>query len=167
MENLMEPSVQPAPQDQFIEMRSNTLIQVILLGIILGAVSWLLTLLLDRFVMTALFCGNDASSALCTGSTAIAGNIALVFASIGGLLGLVRLGVYRPLLVAIAAAICLWGLAGWVDGLMWYEALAWTVILYSLTFTAFSWLVRPRLFLIAIVLIIVVVLLARILPVLR
>ena len=167
MENTMEPSAQPTTQDQFIEMRSNTLVQVILLGVILGAVSWLLTLLLDRFVITALFCGGDAASALCTGSTTLAGNIALVFASIGGLLGLVRLGVYRPLLVAIAAAICLWGLAGWVDGLMWYEALAWTVILYSLVFTAFSWLVRPRMFLIAIILVIAVVLLARIIPVLR
>lgn len=161
----MEESTLPDNQTQLIDMRSNTIIQVLLLGVILGAVSWLLTLLIDRFILHAIFC--TAQSTTCSSTPAIAGNIALVLTSIGGLLGLVRLGVYRPLLVAIASAIVLWGLAGWVSGLLWYEALAWTVLLYVIAYVAFAWLVRPRLFLTAIILVLIVVILARILPVLQ
>lgn len=161
MENTAD---QPSfPDDsQLIDVRPAVLIQVVLLGVILGAVSWVLTLLADRFVLNAVLCGAEAS--MCASKPAIAGNISLVLVSIAGLLALVRLGVYRPLLIAIASVIVLWGTAGWVSGLFWYEALAWTIALYAATFAAFTWLVRPRLFLAAIMLVLVVVLLARILP---
>ncbi len=160
----MEQSPQPTTGSQLIDVRPNTMVQVFLLGVILGAVAWLLTLLIDRFVMSAFLCGDLGS--VCDASTIVSGNVALVFIAIGGLLGLVRLGVYRPLLVVIAATIVLWGLFGYTLGMQWYEAMAWTVALAAVSYTAFTWLVRPRFFLIAIILVLVVVLLARLLPVL-
>jgi len=159
----MEQSTLPEPQTQLIDMRVNTIIQVVLLGVILGAITWLLTLLLERFVITPVFCA-DAGNGICMNASTVAGNIALVLSAIGGLLGLIRLGVYRPLLVVIAASIVLWGLAGWLGGLLWYEALAWTVLLYAATYAAFAWLVRPRFFLAAIILVLIVVIVARLLP---
>ena len=159
----MEQTPQPTNGNaQLIDIRPNTLVQVVLLGIILGAASWLLTVVIDRFVVGVLVCGGQGVT--CDNSTVIAGNIALVLTAVGGLLGLVRLGVYRPLLVVIAAAIVLWGLSGYVLGMQWYEAMAWTVLLSAVTYVTFTWLVRPRFFLIAIILVLVVVILARILP---
>jgi ABC-type uncharacterized transport system fused permease/ATPase subunit len=160
----MEQTKLPDAQTQLIEMRVNTMIQVILLGVIVGAITWLLTLLIDRFVISAIFCNAQQVAGICGNSTVVAGNVALVLTAIGGLLGLVRLGVYRPLLIVIAASIVLWGLSGWLVGLQWYETLAWTVLLYTVIYAAFSWLVRPRLFLTAIILVLIVVLAARILP---
>lgn len=145
-----------------IDIRSNTMVQVVLLGIILGAATWLLTIVIDRFIMSALLCGGQGPT--CETSTLVAGNVAIVLAAIGGLLGMVRLGVYRPLLVVIAAAIVLWGLSGYTLGMQWYEAMAWTVLFTAVTYAAFVWLVRPRFFLFAIILVLVVVILARILP---
>lgn len=160
----MEQASQPTPNEssQLIDIRPNTMVQVVLLGIILGAATWLLTILFDRFIFGSLMCGGQGVT--CDGSTVVAGNVALVLTAVGALLGLVRLGVYRPLLIVIAATIVLWGLSGYTLGMQWYEAMAWIVSLAALVYAAFTWLVRPRLFLIAIILILVVVLTARILP---
>lgn len=147
-----------------IDIRPNTMVQVALLGIVLGAVSWILTAVLDRFVIGALACGGNGPT--CDVSTSIAGNVAIVLTAIGGLLGLVRLGIYRPLLVIIAAAIVLWGISGLTLGMQWYEAMAWTVLFTAIVYTTFVWLVRPRFFLAAIILILIVVLASRLLPVL-
>ena len=159
----MEQSSQPAASNsQLIDIRPNTMIQVVLLGVILGAASWLLTILIDRFITGALLCGGNGPT--CDTSTLVAGNVALVLVTVGGLLGLVRLSVYRPLLVVIAAAIVLWGLSGYTLGMQWYEAMAWTVLLSAVTYAAFTWLVRPRFFLAAIILVLLVVIFARLLP---
>ncbi|RYF28831.1 MAG: hypothetical protein EOO17_03880 [Chloroflexi bacterium] len=160
----MDQSAASDAPSSLIDMRPATVVQVALLGVILGAISWLVTLLLGRFVLDAIFCANESTTGICLNTNVIAGNIAIVFSAIGGVLGLVRLGVYRPMLVAIAAAIVLWGIAGWVDGLMWYESLVWTILIYALSYAALTWLVRPRTFLIAIILVLVVVIAARILP---
>lgn len=160
MDNTTQPIA--TSNEQLIDVRPNTMVQVALLGVILGAASWLLTMLIDRLVTGALLCGDQGP--ICQSSTVVAGNIAIVLAAVGGLLGLVRLSVYRPLLVVIAAAIVLWGLAGFTYGMQWYEAMAWTVMLSAITYVTFVWLVRPRFFLIAIILVLAVVISARIIP---
>lgn len=151
---------------KFIDMDKAVLIRVALLGVILGAVAWLLTLLFSKFVLDPIFCGNEATTGTCLNSNVIAGNTALILTAVAGVLGLVRLGVYRPMLVAIAVVIALWGISGWVDGLAWYEGFMWTIALYAASFVTFSWLVRPRVFLVAIILVLVMLALARILPIL-
>ena len=148
-----------------IELRSQTLLQVALLGAGLGVVSWLLTLLVRHIIFIPLFCG-DPANAMCVGATGGAGVIALIATGIAGLLGLVRLGVYRPLLVALAAAVTLWGMSVWIGSLYWFEALLWSAVLYVLAYVVFTWLVRPRNFGFAIVLVAIVVLLARIVTIL-
>lgn len=157
----MNESTTTEASQSLIELRTQTLLQVALLGIGLGVASWLLTLLIRQIIFVPLFCG-DPSNSMCVGATGSAGVIALIATAIAGLLGLVRLGVYRPLLVALAAAVMLWGMSVWLGGLYWFEALAWSIVLYALSYVVFTWLVRPRNFGVAAVLVVVVVLLARI-----
>lgn len=161
MENTVEQSQLPESQSSLIDMRANTAIQIVLLGVIVGAATWLIALIVDRFILSSLMCGSAES---CEAATVTAGNIALVLTAIGALLGLVKLGVYRPLLVVLAASIVLWSMSAILLGVQWYEALAWTVLLYALSYIAFSWFVRPRFFLAAIILVMAVVITARILP---
>lgn len=157
----MENSGTSNTSQSLIDLRPQALVQVALFGAGLGVVSWLLTLLVRQIIFVPLFCGDPANS-LCVGATGSAGVLALIVTAIIGLLGLVRLGVYRPLLVALAAAVSLWGIAVWTGSMVWYEAVAWTIILYALTYVVFTWLVRPRAFGFAAGAVIVVVILSRI-----
>lgn len=144
-----------------IELSTQALLQVALLGAGLGVLYWLLTLLVRQIVFVPLFCG-DSSNSMCVGATGGAGVVALIIVSIVGLLGLVRLAMYRPLLVVIAAAVALWGLAGWTANLFWIEALLVSALLFALCYAAFTWVVRPRPFALAAALTVVLVILARV-----
>ncbi len=146
-----------------IELQPQQLVQIVLLGLGVGAAAWLLTLLIRQAILVPLFCG-DPSNGICGGSVDIAGGIATVLAAITGLMGLVRLGIYRPLIIAVASAISLWGLSGLVSELLWFEALAWFALLYALCYAAFAWLVRPRSLAPVVVIIVIVVIAARWLP---
>ncbi len=158
--NTSEPVVQ-----SLIELRPQTLLQTALLGAGLGVLSWLLTLLIRQVVFVPLFCG-DPTNSQCVGATGSAGVIALLLTGVVGLLGLVRLGVYRPLLVALAATVALWGVSLWVGNMYWFEAIAWSVALFALVYAAFTWLVRPRSFAFAVVLVVVTLVVIRIVAVL-
>lgn len=145
-----------------IDMRPDVVVRIALLGIALGIVAWGLGSLLGRFVVAPLMCVGEAAGVVCASAEMTAGNISLVLVAIAGVLGLVRLGVYRPMLVAIAVGVCLWNLSALLAGLAWYEALAWTALIYMIGYAAFSWLVRPRHFVIVLVVLIVVVFATRI-----
>ena len=146
-----------------IELHPQQLVQIALLGVILGIAYWLVSLLIKSAIFVPLFCG-DPTNSVCVGATDISGVIATVLVGIAGVLGLVRLSVFRPLLIALATAICLLGLSSWVAPLPWFEALAWPIFLYALCYVAFAWLVRPRAFLITAIAVVVVVILARVIP---
>jgi hypothetical protein len=143
-----------------IDMRPDVIVRVAILGLGLGIAVWLVGFLLNRFLIDPVFCSGQ-SGGLCANTEDVAGNIALIIGAVGGVLGLVRLGIYRPMLVAIAATICLWGLAGWLSGLVWYEALGWTALIYMVAYAAFAWLVRPRNFFAVIVMLLIVIVAAR------
>lgn len=144
-----------------IELRWQTIVQVALLGAVLGLLTWLLTIVLRQVIFVPLFCGDPVNVA-CVGATGSAGVLALIITGIVGLLGLVRLGVYRPLLVALAAAISLWGMAVWTGGMVWYEAAAWSVVLYAIVYALYTWLVRPRAFGLALLLVVIAIVLSRV-----
>ncbi len=148
-----------------IEMKRRTVLQVAGLGVALGIAAWLLTIAIRQIVFIPLFC-DDATNSMCISATANAGVVATIVVTIAGLMGLVRFGIYRPLLIAIAGAATLWGLAGWTSGLGWLEALLWSALLYALTYVAFLWIARIRPFVVALVIVVLVVILAKWLPVL-
>lgn len=147
-----------------IELQPQQLVQIAFLGAVVGIIFWLLTLLLQQ-ILTPIFCDASVDGS-CGAATSVSDIIATIFAGVAGLLGLVRVGVYRPLLIAVAVALALWGFGGWINGLPWFTAVAWSVVLYALTYMLFAWIVRIRAFLPAIVTITVVIVLARWLAVL-
>lgn len=137
-----------------IDMRSDVLVRVALLGLGLGIVAWLLTLLLGRFIIGPVFCPEGQ---VCSDTDVIAGNIALILTGVAGILALVRMGVYRPMLIAIAACATLWNVGGWLSGIVWYEALGWSALIFMVAYIAFTWLVRPRNFVIVIIVLLLLI----------
>jgi len=136
------------------------LLFVAIIGLITGAVIWGLTLVLDIYVYKALLCANE-SAQQCLSSTQYAAATATILGAAAGLFGLVRLQVFRPLLIVAAAIIALWGLLAIGAPLDWYVALPLTMALYGLAFAIFAWLTRIRHFLISLISVIVLIVIVR------
>lgn len=117
---------------------------IILMGASLGLLYSGLTLYLSKFV----------------GLSSAAGDIATIIVATVGIIVMLNLRMARPLLVAVASAVSLWGLSKLTDGLGWFEVLVWSVLVYGLAYFLFSWLTRYKKItpvLIAIIIIVVIV----------
>lgn len=145
-----------------IEQQRSLFLRVALTGAILGLAAWVLTYLLQRFVLSTFLCEGQATG--CMNSIVFAGNITAVIIAIVGVAMLVRMSVYRPLLIALGTLISLWGLAGWLAGLSVIESVAWTVLLYALAYSAYAWLARIRSVVLMLVLVALLVIITRVLP---
>lgn len=121
--------------------------KVAILGVGLGLLFWILFVLLHNLIFS---------------SIQVAGNVATILTCTAGIVALVRMSMAQPLMVSVAVAATLWGLAGWVDGLEWSRALLWCVLLHALAFVLFSWLARINKIVVAMILMLGVIALTRI-----
>lgn len=113
----------------------------------LGALWWAVSALIRHYVADEVI---------------IAGNIAHIILAVIGTVSLLRLNAARPLIVAIGSVGVLWGLGGFVDGLSWYETLAWSVGLYIFSYLLFSLVARIRTLAPSVVVALAIVVIARI-----
>lgn len=117
-------------------------------GSIVGAAAlagifwWALTSLLGRHVVEQLTCGSSQMLTACGDAFGIAGSLSLVIISAAMLFILVVLRQPRPLLVVLGALLVLWPLGQYSTGLVWYEALLWSVVLYAAVYTLFILIAR-------------------------
>lgn len=150
------------PRPQFAEMTPRSVAHVALLGLLLGLVAWVITAVVSNYVISPLFCKADGGNfSVCAQGGLLASNIASLIVAGLGMVAALRLGVFRPLLVALAALVTLWGLGPWLGAMPWYEALGWSSVLYALAYATFAWLARIRVFWIALLATVVVIVSAR------
>lgn len=100
--------------------------RVCLIGVTLGFLYWGLTSVIN----------------LATNSISIAGDITTVIIATFAILLMVRLRMAQPLIIAVSSGLALWGLAGWTSGLPTYEVVIWSILLYGLSYTLFSWITK-------------------------
>jgi hypothetical protein len=143
-----------------VAMSNRDLVSILVLGGIVGLLLSGLGLVLNRYVFDVFFCQNGTGGQ-CANATAFAEGAATVIASIFGLIGLIRLRAYRPLLIVLASAISLWGLAQLTWGAKWYLSVVIAVVMYLLAYGLFAWVARVRKFWIALVLTIILVIATR------
>lgn len=143
-----------------VAMTVKKLLFIIIVGAVAGIVTWGLTLVLDTYIYKAVLCNKDAV-VQCASSQQYATITATIIGAAAGLFGLVRLHVFRPLLIVIAAFISLWGLLSLLTSLPWYGSMLIAGGMYGLAFGVFAWLVRIRKFFIALILAILVVIAVR------
>ena len=137
-------------------------VRTVVLGAAIGVVFWVIAVLLARYVIEPLVCRQVIDAAMCTNATPIAGMITTVLVAVAGIVAMVRMGIARPIIVAVATAALLWDLSIWTQGLFWLEAIAWSVILYGLAFALFAWITRYASLLVTIILSVLIVLVIRI-----
>lgn len=151
---------QTGRQSLIVSMSSGDLIGIFLLGGSIGLLGWALGALFNQYVFEAYLCQGDVVDR-CYLAKDYSAVIAAIIASVAALAGLVRLRIYRPLLVLIASMIGLWGILQLSWSLPWYQGLAISIVIYALAFGTFSWVSRIRPFLISLAVILVLVIVLR------
>ena len=145
----------------FVDLTQRQFIQVLILGGVLGFISWGASVLFGQAISSSLLCGESVS---CGGLSVVSSTVIQLIVGLVALLGLVRLSLYRPLFIVLGAVVSLWGVESWAAGLVWYEGVIWSVLLSALTYLLFAWIVRPRKFAAAVILVVLVVLAVRLPP---
>lgn len=144
----------------FIAMSGRQLVGTIGVGLVTGLLCWGLLGLLDTYVFKAIFCQaviNDQ----CSVSTQYASVAANILATGIAVFALVKLQVFRPLLVGLGTIISLWGLWSTVALLPWWVAMLLYGALFALAYVVFMWMARIRSFGMSLVIMVVLVVAVR------
>jgi len=136
--------------------------RTIALGAALGLIFWIFTVLIGRYVVEPLVCKDLVDAAVCVDAVPVAGKIATILVAVLGVIAMVRVGIARPIIIAVATAALLWNLAGWTQGLFWLESIVWSVLLYAFCFALFAWITRHVTLWVTIVVSLLIVLIIRI-----
>jgi hypothetical protein len=142
-----------------VMMSMPQLVQIAIVGAVSGLVIWGLAHLLDTYIYKALLC--HGSTAGCSSSLTYGSVTAMIIGGAVGLFALVRLLVFRPLLVALASIISLWGIVELVQPLAWYGELLACLVLFGLAYALYAWVARLRAFWIAAILMVVLIIVVR------
>ena len=125
-------------------MSGAAFLRVVFMTVLAGAVTWLLAVAFDKWMLTPIFCsGSTANVSICADTTALGAHISAILVGVMTVPLLTLAGVKRPLLVVIAAIASLWGVAGWTGG-EWFLSLILTTLIFALVYTALVWLNRIR-----------------------
>ncbi len=138
-----------------------TIIKLLVVGALTGAVGWLLYMAVSKFFIIPVFCRSADAFAICSNGGTIAWIIAHIIAGVLAVAVLARMGMYRPLLIVIAVLAALWSAHAWLGVLPWYGALGWQVVLFAIAFALFGWLARASNLVFVIILLVIFVVLSR------
>ena len=122
-------------QDVVAPRRSNSIFVAVAAGA--GAVWWIVADLLRRFAIEPLACSSTQTLEACGNSLGVAGVVAAVLVALFSLFLLATLRTARPLLIVVASTVLLWNLGMYCTGLVWYEGLIWSCIVYALAYSLF------------------------------
>jgi hypothetical protein len=154
-----EPVTEEMPPT-FALMGKREFIRILLLGAGAGIAVWGLGYLLDAYVFQAALCQNNVVDN-CAASPHYAAATASVVVAVAMLLLLVRVAVFRPLLVVLATTISLWGFVETLVVTPWYFAAIASALLYAAAYGTFVWLARMRNFWIALIAFVVLLVAVR------
>lgn len=129
-------------------------------GALVGLFGWIVYRALGLWVFEPLFCPHLALAACSSAATAADAAGLLVAAGLGLFL-LVRLQVFRPLFIGLAALLTLWGSLTLASELVWYWALLVLIGLFAAAYLLFGWVGRLRSFLLAVITAVVILIIVR------
>ena len=160
------------PQAPIIENDSRILVvpesidmlRVGILGLLAGLFIPLISWLLQRYFIEPVFCRETTALGVCAPSDLTTYYIATVIMTVIAVAVLANWQVFRPLLIAVAAASALWGLQRYLGDTFakagWEYYLS-SGIIYALVFLLFYWLLRLKSFMLSIGLCVAAVVLIR------
>ena len=153
---IQEDTVQSDIIPPLLAMSAGQLVRIIAWGAVIGLMVWGLSMLLDMYVFKTLICKG-----VCPSGTLYAEAAASILLSGLGLFGLVKLQMFRPLLIALGALISLWGLVTVFGSLPWYGTMLLSGAAYGMAYGTFAWITRVRSFWTVLVILVVIVVAVR------
>jgi len=165
-------AVEAVPQIPTTEEDSNVLIspewidliRVGILGLAVGVLIPALGWLLQKFLIAPIFCKEATTLAVCTPGDLTTYYIATVVLSVVAVALMANWQVFRPLLVAVAAASALWGFQRYVGDTVSHAGVEYYIssaVLYAVAFLLFYWTLRLKSFALSVILTVVAVILIR------
>lgn len=137
------------------------LVSALVIGALVGIGGWAIDLFLQRYFIEPVFCASPDSVGVCENGSTIAWVLSHVLVVGASVVAMVGAMIYRPLLVALAALITVWGMGGWLDGLVWWNAMLWQALIFALAYGVYAWIARTVQFWIAALVTLLVVVLCR------
>jgi hypothetical protein len=156
-ETVEEQSVKISP---FVSLTTRDIISTFVAGLIVGALYYGAMYLLNLYVFGNVLCRAQAS-ADCAQAPTYSMIVASVLSALVGIGLLVRLRIYRPLLVVGASLISLWGIGTTLLSLHFLAAFVIAAVLFGLAYAVFTWFIRIRSFILALVTVVVLIVILR------
>lgn len=150
------------PRSSWTTIQLPTVLRIFVSGLIVGLATYVVYILLERFVFTPILCGDSASNLRCDAKDNFANGIAVLIGSMLGIVLLVRERVYRPMLAVLGVAASLWTVTLLTAAMPIVFAALLTVLVFGASYVLFSWLVQPSSLVVSIVAVVLVTALARI-----
>ena len=144
-----------------IDQDKSVFIKILLTGFVSGVIVAVLKYILDNFILRTLVCDGGQ---FCEASAAYSSNIALLIVGIISVVVMVKMEVYRPLLVAIMAVVALWGFGRWMFGANVIISNIVLIITFTLIYVMAGWVARIRSVPVLVVIAILFLAIARFLP---
>jgi hypothetical protein len=157
LENVEEQTVKISP---FVSLTARDIMSTFVAGLIVGILYLGASYLLNTYVFGNVLCRAQAS-ADCAQAPVYSMIVASVLSGLVGIGLLVRLRIYRPLLVVAASLISLWGIGALLFNLPLYAAFIISAILFGLCYAVFTWFIRIRSFILAMVAVVVLIVVLR------
>lgn len=91
-----------------------------------------------------------------------ASGVAIVLIAVAGISVMIWQKMTQPLITSVAVSATLWGLAVWFDGLVWFEAALWCMLLFTVAYVLFSGLIHYMRLVFALITIALIIVAARV-----
>lgn len=162
-EGVTVPTVEDAENKVLVIPEGKELLRVALLGIIVGVAIPLLAWIMQKYFVNPIFC-RETTVGICAAADATTYYVSTVVLAVIAIALMANWQVFRPLLIAVAAAATLWGAQRYVPDIIakaGIEYYALSAGLYGLMYVLFYWLMRLRSFALSIILTLVAIVLLR------
>ncbi len=136
------------------------MVRALISGVAVGVIGTGLFYVLNTYIFGAALCRPGVEG--CSAAPVYSTIVAVIAGAIVGIVALARLGVYRPLPVALAVAIALWGVFGFMPNVVWYWGIVVGAVLFGLSYVVFAWAARIRSFVVSLIVLALVTVIVRI-----
>jgi hypothetical protein len=139
------------------------MVRVGLLGLAVGLITPFLAFVLQKFVVDPLFC-RAGGLGVCSAGDLTTYYVATIIMAVVAVALMANWQIFRPLLVAVAAAASLWGFRRYTGDVIEHSGWEYFVasgVLYAAAYILFYWLLRLKNFALSVVLSVVAVVLLR------
>lgn len=162
-EGVTVPTVEDTENKFLVVPEGKELLRVALLGVAVGIIIPFLSWLMQQYFVNPIFC-RETTVGICAAADVTTYYVSTVVMAVIAIALMANWQVFRPLLIAVAAAATLWGAQRYVPEVVakaGIEYYALSAGLYGLLYVLYYWLMRLRSFALSIVLTVAAIVLLR------